>query len=308
MGSIRNVSSGETEMLQPEHLIGRASTCALCLGHRYVSTQHALLRWAGGRWEVRDLGSRNGTFLNGSRLKPGDEYVVHRGAKLAFGKLSDAEWEIADAAPPPAMLVPLDGGKPERIDGDIIALPSSDDPRVTIYRNQEGVWMLERPDESSAPILNLQTFEVGGRGWRFCCALELGTTSLVSSLTDLEVCRLRLAFAVSSDEEHVELKAASGDSTFDLGARTHNYLLLTLARRRLKDAEQGLPDTTSGWVDQDELAHDPSMAAPQLNIDVFRIRKQFAAIGVMDAANIIERRPRARQLRIGTPLLSVDRL
>jgi len=117
-----------------------------------------------------------------------------------------------------------------------------------------------------------------------------------------------LSFSVSRDEEHVELQVRCGGRTFDMGARTHNYLLLTLARRRLADAAEGTPETSCGWIYQEDLAHDPSMAPPQLNIDVFRIRKQFAAIGVIDAANIIERRPRTRQLRIGTALITVAEL
>jgi hypothetical protein len=95
--------------------------------------------------------------------------------------------------------------------------------------------------------------------------------------------------------------------TLDLGVRKHHYLLLTLARRRIKDVARRLPDSSCGWVDLDELSHDPTMAGPSLNLDVFRIREQFAAAGVIDAAGIIERRPRARQLRIGTGQLSVQR-
>ena len=68
-----------------------------------------------------------------------------------------------------------------------------------------------------------------------------------------------------------------------------------------------MAETTCGWLYQEDLAHDPTMAPPQLNIDVFRIRKQFAAIDVVDAANIVERRPRTRQLRLGTGRLSVTR-
>jgi hypothetical protein len=115
-------------------------------------------------------------------------------------------------------------------------------------------------------------------------------------------------FSVSRDEEHVHLHTTCGGSSFDMGARSHNYLLLTLARRRLEDAKEGTGDTACGWIYQEDLAHDPTMAPPQLNIDVFRIRKQFAAVGVVDAANIIERRPRTRQLRIGTGLLAVTQL
>jgi hypothetical protein len=125
---------------------------------------------------------------------------------------------------------------------------------------------------------------------------------------EIEIKNLELSFAVSRDEEHVELRMTCGGASFEMGSRSHNYLLLTLARRRLEDAHEGTPDTACGWIYQDDLAHDPTMAPPQLNIDVFRIRRQFAAVGVLDAMNIIERRARSRQLRIGTGLLSIAQL
>jgi hypothetical protein len=119
---------------------------------------------------------------------------------------------------------------------------------------------------------------------------------------------LVLSFSVSRDEEYVHLAVIHRGGAIDLGARTRNYLLLTLARRRLVDAAEGLPETTCGWVYHADLEHDPSMAPPQLNIDVFRLRKQFASVGVVDAADIIERRPRTRQLRIGTGRIAIARL
>src|SRR5579883_489814 len=306
MGSIRQISVNRTTLLQPEHMVGRAAVCALRLADRYVSAQHAVVRWSGARWELKDLGSRNGTFLDGGRLKPGDAYPLRRGSKLAFGKLDEQDWEVADVTPPPPMAVPIDGSDAIVIEGDLLALPSSDDPRVTIYRGVDGAWVLELPDESITALHNLQTFEVGGQVWRFCCAEDLRTTSLAATSSQLEVARLHLLFSVSRDEEHVHLRVTCHGREFDLGARSHNYLLLTLARRRLADAAEGLPESTCGWIYQDELAHDPSMTGPQLNIDVFRIRRQFANIGVTDAANIIQRRPRTRQLRVGTGLLSIE--
>jgi hypothetical protein len=113
---------------------------------------------------------------------------------------------------------------------------------------------------------------------------------------------------VSRDEEHVELHVTCAGKKLDMGARCHNYLLLTLARRRATEAPQGPNDPSCGWINQDELAHDPALAPPQLNIDVFRIRKQFAAAGVLDAANIIERNARTKQLRIGTGHISIKTL
>jgi len=309
MGSIRDLSSGKVQVLElPEHWIGRAPISALCLPHRYVSAQHAVIRWNGTQWELRDLGSRNGTFLDGNRLKPGEECPLRIGSKMAFGKLVAEQWELVDDSAPRVMAVPLDGGHPVLLDGDLLALPSNDDPRVTIYRDAKGAWVLEQPSESILSIANLQTFEVDGRTWRFCCNEDIRTTSLAVAPAELEVRHLELAFSVSRDEEHVQLHMTCGGSSFDMGARSHNYLLLTLARRRLEDAAAGDAEAACGWVYQEDIAHDPSMAPPQLNIDVFRIRKQFAAVGVVDAANLIERRPRTRQLRIGTGLLSITKL
>src|SRR5580658_576262 len=133
MGSIRNLLSGKTQLLEPDYLIGRAPTSALRPSHRYVSAQHAAIRWNGSEWELRDLGSRNGTFLDGLRLKPGKEYPIRAGAKIAFGKLLEEQWELMDASGPDVMAVPVDGGDPVLLDGDLLALPSNDDPRVTIY-------------------------------------------------------------------------------------------------------------------------------------------------------------------------------
>jgi hypothetical protein len=94
----------------------------------------------------------------------------------------------------------------------------------------------------------------------------------------------------------------------EIASKDRNFLLLTLARRRLVDAAEGVSDAACGWVYQEDLEHDPAMATQQLNVDVFRLRKQFAGLGVTDAANVVERRPRTRQLRIGTGRLAISEI
>jgi DNA-binding winged helix-turn-helix (wHTH) protein len=49
--------------------IGREAGCELVLASQFVSRQHAELRAVDGRFELVDLGSRNGTLLNGRRLE-----------------------------------------------------------------------------------------------------------------------------------------------------------------------------------------------------------------------------------------------
>jgi hypothetical protein len=150
-----------------------------------------------------------------------------------------------------------------------------------------------------------RTFEIASGVWRI---RESPPSSRGPTLVERSRIRdAHLSFRVSPDEEFVHLRMTLGDRTFDMGARGHNYLLLTLARQRLRDQARGLSEATCGWLRQDDLAHDPTMAPARLNIDVCRIRKQFAAQGLGDAVDIIERRPRVRQLRIGTGQLSVVR-
>ena len=58
--------------------IGRASDCTIPIKDRYLSRKHAEIVRNGRSWVLKDLGSANGTYLNGSRvehdevLRPGD--------------------------------------------------------------------------------------------------------------------------------------------------------------------------------------------------------------------------------------------
>jgi hypothetical protein len=59
-------------------MLGRSSDCQLIFGDDTVSRCHAELRLVDGRWMLRDLGSSNGTWVNGRRVMeaevaPGDD-------------------------------------------------------------------------------------------------------------------------------------------------------------------------------------------------------------------------------------------
>jgi putative nucleotidyltransferase with HDIG domain len=85
---------------------GRLSTLEVVLDDASVSRRHAELRANGNAWRVRDLGSTNGTYLNGVRLGPGEMPLkIHD--LVRFGNLTivvEAIKELReDEAPPGAM-------------------------------------------------------------------------------------------------------------------------------------------------------------------------------------------------------------
>jgi FHA domain/Domain of unknown function (DUF1707) len=63
--------------------IGRAADCDCVVSDPTVSRHHAELRRDGGRWLIRDLGSRNGTRVNGVLVLEAVE--VYPGDRLALG-------------------------------------------------------------------------------------------------------------------------------------------------------------------------------------------------------------------------------
>lgn len=75
--------------------LGKASTNAVSLEHdETVSRLHAVLENLGFAWSIRDLGSRNGTYLNGERISA--ERVLRSGDEVRLGKSRLIFWEVRD--------------------------------------------------------------------------------------------------------------------------------------------------------------------------------------------------------------------
>jgi FHA domain len=307
MGLLQHIATKEAITLEPEFLVGRRPVAELHLDQAFVSSQHASIRWTGDVWELRDLSSRNGTLLNGAAIRPGQGMRLKKGDQIAFGS-PEQTWELVDDSEPRAMVVPLDArGEPIFAEGDMLPLPSQESPSDTLFRGSDGVWYLERED--AVVMLRPQMiFESTHRRYRFSCP-ELVTDTSTANFPEFvrgELARLKLLFRVSRDEEYVEISAIRDGRRDELPVRNFNYLLLLLARQRLTDAEAKLSELASGWVDQEQFIESIKSSPERLSIDIFRIRRQFAGIGVADAAKIVERRPSTKQLRIGVADVQID--
>lgn len=52
-----------------------------------ISRRHAIMNVRGGRLELMDLGSRNGTYVGGKRLTPHQPQVLRDGDEIRLGKI-----------------------------------------------------------------------------------------------------------------------------------------------------------------------------------------------------------------------------
>ena len=85
-----------------DHLVGRSPECALRLEGRSISRRHALIRIGADGASVQDLGSANGTFVNGRRAA--ETTAISPGDEVKFGdhafRVRPLDSPPADPAPP----------------------------------------------------------------------------------------------------------------------------------------------------------------------------------------------------------------
>ena len=69
LGVMHPVGGGDPiPLTKPEMVIGRRPGCDIRLDFENISGKHCKLRFLNGIWMVKDLGSTNGTTVNGSLL------------------------------------------------------------------------------------------------------------------------------------------------------------------------------------------------------------------------------------------------
>jgi adenylate cyclase len=82
-GELVPIGGGDNiPLLRPVLTFGRRESCDVCLKFPNISGQHCEMSFKDGVWYIRDLGSTNGTKVNGERiqstkpLRPGDEVCI----------------------------------------------------------------------------------------------------------------------------------------------------------------------------------------------------------------------------------------
>jgi hypothetical protein len=301
MASLYNEKLQRRITLQASNSIGRSSRSSLRIDDQCVSLDHASIRWQGDAWTIRDLGSLNRTFLDGHPLTPGESKVLREGSLLAFGSEQET-WTLESASPPAVMAVPLDGGPAVVEEGGLLGLPSAEEPVVTLLRNADGAWELEPPTALPGGVVDNAVVEVVGRLYRISVPHVAPSTVPVTALRGSCIGDLTVHFRVSADLDDVTLVVKRGSVEEELPARSHFELLRVLARARRKEAAEGIPDPHCGWLHIEDLARDVRLDLEHVHVQIYRIRKNFSTLGLLDPARVIERRSRSRMVRFGVPV------
>ena len=110
--------------------IGRASDCSIPIKDRYLSRRHAEILSADGHWVLKDLGSANGTYLNGSRVER--DQRLHAGDRIRLGDTeivfetsehnTDRFLAVADTAASTTISIPLHDSEIRVDTGDLSKL------------------------------------------------------------------------------------------------------------------------------------------------------------------------------------------
>jgi len=257
--------------------VGRAaSDVVLDLVDDGVSRRHALFDYRSEDdgtvgFYVRDLGSTNGTFVDGERIK--GAVRLAEGRAVRFGK-SGEPWLVVDAGPPnPAVL--SDGVL--TVSGDeVLSLPDEQDADCVIIRDG-GRW-LRHSGGNVERARNEDVIDVRGRRYTLLLANPSGALPPTNTSRSGEP-SVRLLLRTSRNQLR-EAKLFVGTASHDLGQYVHNRELLALAAARVADLQNGRAPAERGWRSTHQLARTLEIDRAVLNVWTCRLRQKLRDIGV----------------------------
>ena len=138
--------------------IGRDATNSIAINDAEVSRRHARMELRGSAYVIQDLGSTNGTFVNGSRvsgmqvLNPGDTVSFGEGIVLVYEPIADLNATIHSSkvpqptfqksAPAPAPIHVPAPVPPPVYSGQVPAGPVPMPPAEAPARNKFPMWAI----------------------------------------------------------------------------------------------------------------------------------------------------------------------
>jgi hypothetical protein len=297
MATLKRERDGRRQLLVQDSLIGRSPDAVIRLESPRASSRHANLSWGLRGWELRDLGSRNGTSAGGARVPAGRPSLLEQGQRLVFG-VDQETWILECDAPPTPAARRLGDGELVQLEDGYLSLPSADDPQVSAYEHPSLGWLIEDEDGELKGVHHEQVLSVCGQPWKLHLVEAQSTLAVSDPGTLMGSACLR--FIVSADEENVDVELVWPEDMLELPPSVHWYIPLLLARARAADRDAGeLPPRERGWVYRDDLCKQLRTTPQKLNVDIHRLRRLLSKARVSDGSSLVERRAATAQIRLG---------
>lgn len=288
--------------------VGRGPTNDLVLADDAISWHHAQLWLEAGTAWVRDVGSRNGTFVNGERCVGSTRLAI--GDTVRLGPLLELVLQGADdAAAPPCVrhLEDMQAGVRLRIASDRfrigatagcdLRLDDAGDRRATVILHDNGeIWL--GTAEGDRPLDVGEVFTVAGR------RLRVIEEPLDHAPTlDIGAVRYPYALRLSTGPDGPQAQVTDpGSGSILLLTGNRGILLFLLGQTLARHRAEGATPAEEGWIDTAAVITGVwgrgGATSNHLNVLVHRTRQQLEKKGFDPWC--IEKRRGAVRLRIRT--------
>lgn len=290
--------------------VGRAPVNDLVINGTMVSQFHALMWVEGDKAFIRDLGSRNGTFHNGDRIKGSQELgagdIVGIGPDTRLKLVASIETDI----PLHGLVVQEEAtGVCFPIRGDRLhfggteeceVLTAEGDGRMAtiIVSGESEIWLGEGTEDRPLELGTL--FEVAGQGYKVVQRESLLETTAIPTRLPASgryPYRVNATLDGPTGPEAV-VKDLVRDIEYKVEAENRAVLLYLLTRQWVGDAE--VSETARGWCSNETLltgvwgrnAQDDN----KLHVLVYRLRNELKKVGFDPW--FLEKRRRYTRLRL----------
>lgn len=252
-------------------MLGRSSHADVRFGpdgDRVVAGRHAALAWRDGVWAVRDLGSANGTFVDGSRVH--GETALRDGSVIQLGR----------DGPQVRFSVIWEAGAPEPV--RTVDVDAMDDPDAFRPVPHTPV-ILSRPDRDRPRVADAHRHARAPAVALAVAVAVLGGITLARAGPSHAPDALREALVARADSVFAALDAIPGTSPMMLSAVSETQSRVALMRGRVRRAPPDPVALTALRDSLDLLAARARrlMGATAIDVDAV-VRGSDPAIGLVD--------------------------
>jgi hypothetical protein len=242
-------------------VIGRSGACDYVIDRTTVSREHAAVWVQGDKVHVRDLRSRNGTFVNEERV---DAATLADGDLLRLG--TEIRFRVrvrADGGRPLEQhrlaLEDVDAGIRFLLDAQPVRIGSAYDADVRVAGEPvAAIVVAPRPgeawlgkDDDTVELARGATFEVGGRTFRIVeLEADPGATASATAMPWPYVIDAQF----DGDRVRAVVHDAGGGRRHELAGTNRAVLMYLLARQWARDAADELDPEERGWSEDEDLA------------------------------------------------------